>query len=155
MRNRVERHDCCSLFRPSGFCGLVCFTIFGMLLCALTAFTAAAQSGEKNVLLLFSSAERNFSNWDPFEALVRAHIPGQITFYRAYLDLSQAKDKSYPESQAETFRRTYAGVKLDLVVTSSPEQLRFAVQYRDKVFPGAPILFTAVSARELDGQRMW
>jgi signal transduction histidine kinase len=155
MRNRVERRDCCSLFRPSGFCGLLCFTIFGMLLCALTAFTAAAQAREKNVLLLFSSVERNSSNWDPFDPLVRARVPGQITFYRAYLDESQAKDKSYLESQAETFRRTYAGVKLDLVVTGSPDQLRFAVLYRDKIFPGVPILFTAVSTRELDGQRMW
>ena len=156
MKNRVEkRRDCCRLFRPSGFCGLVCFTIFGILLCALTTFTAVAQTREKNVLLLFSSVERNSSNWDPFDPMVRTRVPEQVTFYRAYLDQAQAQDKSYLESQAETFSRTYPGMKLDLVVTSSPELLRFAVLYRDKIFPGVPILFTAVSTRELDGQRMW
>ena len=150
--NRVEeRRDCW----PPALCGLVCFTIFGILLCALTAFTAAAQEREKNVLLLFSSVERNSSNWEPFDPLVRARVPGQITFYRAYLDQSQAEEKSYLESQAETFRRTYARMKLDLVIAGNSDQLRFAVLYRDKIFPSVPIVFTGVSARELEGQKMW
>jgi signal transduction histidine kinase len=152
MKNRVEeRRDCW----PLSLCGLVCFTIFGILLCALMAFTAAAQDTEKNVLLLFSSVERNSSNWEPFDPLVRARVPGQITFYRAYLDEPKAKEKSYLESQAETFRQTYAGVKLDLVIAGTSEQLRFAVLYRDKIFPNVPIVFTGVSATELEGQKMW
>jgi PAS domain S-box-containing protein len=156
MKNRVvERRDCFSLFWALGLCEFVCFTIIGILLCAFTASTAAAQEREKNVLLLFSSVERNSRNWEPFDPLVRARVPGQITFYRAYLEVSQEEEKSYLESQAETFRRTYAGVKLDLVIAANPEQLRFAVLYRDKIFPGVPIVFTAVSARELEGQKMW
>ncbi len=46
-------------------------------------------------------------------------------------------------------------MKLDLVIASNPEQLKFAVQYRDKIFPGVPIVFLAVSSRELEGQKMW
>jgi len=107
------------------------------------------------VLLLFSSVERNTGNWDPIEPLVRARVSGQITFYRAYLAVSQSKEKSYLESQAETFRRVYAGVKLDLVIAANPEQLQFAVLYRDKMFPGVPIVFTGVGTRELEGQKMW
>ena len=59
------------------------------------------------------------------------------------------------ESQAETFRRTYAGMNLDLVIADNTEQLELTVQYRDKIFPGVPIVFIAVSSRELEGQRMW
>lgn len=144
-----------SWFRPSGLCALVCFAGFAILLSVLAAFPAAAQTKPKSVLLLFDSVERNSNNWEPFDPLVRARVPGQITFYRAYLDHSQAQEESYLESQAETFRRAYAGTKLDLVIAGTPEELRFAVQYRDKIFPGVPILFTAVSARELQGQKMW
>jgi PAS domain S-box-containing protein len=45
-------------------------------------------------------------------------------------------------------------MKLDLVIASNPEQLKFALQYRDKIFPGVPIVFLAVSSRELEGKRM-
>src|SRR5277367_106364 len=147
--------DCCRLFCASGLRTLMCFTIFGMLLCALSDAASAAAPKAKNVLLLFNSAERNSGNWDPFDALVRARVPGQITFYRAYLEMSQADEKSYLESQAETFRRIYAGVKLDLVIAGNPEEFHFAELYRDKIFPGVPIIFTGVSARELEEQKVW
>jgi signal transduction histidine kinase len=132
----------------------MCFTIFGMLFCATPDFASAAEPKAKNVLLLFGSAERNSGNWDPFDALVRARVPGQITFYRAYLESSRADEKSYLDSQAETFRRIYAGVKLDLVITGNPEEFHFVELYRDKMFPGVPIIFTGVSARELEEQKI-
>jgi len=108
-----------------------------------------------NVLLLFSSVERNTGLWDPIEALVRARVRGQITFYRSYLDASQSHEKLYLDSQAETFRRTYAGVKLDVVIAGNPEQLQFAVRYRDKIFPGVPIVFNGLSTREWEEQKPW
>jgi signal transduction histidine kinase len=133
----------------------MCFTILGMLLSAPQNSASAAEPKAKNVLLLFSSSGRNSDNWDPFDALVRARVPGQITFYRAYLEVSQAGEKSYLESQAETFRRTYAGIKLDLVIAGNPEEFHFAELYRDKIFPGVPIIFTGVSARELEEEKVW
>jgi hypothetical protein len=111
----------------------------------------------KNVLVLFSSVTRSseLAEWDPFERLVRARVAEQITFHHAYLEEEKLKDEAYRESQAETFRRTYAGVKLDLLIAADPEEFRFAVQYRDKIFPGVPIVFTGISARELEEQKMW
>jgi PAS domain S-box-containing protein len=105
------------------------------------------------VLVLFSSfASNNIDFLNEIEPAVRARVPGQITFYDAYLEFSRAK--SYLESQAETFRRTYDGVKFSLVIVSNSEALRFAVEYRDRIFPGAPIVFVGVSAEELEGQTL-
>lgn len=106
------------------------------------------------MLLLLSSAERDSRLLD-VERSIGPRFPGQITFHHAYLEASQVDQESYLESQAETFRRTYAGVKLDLVIASNPEQLKFAVEYRDKMFPGVPIVFMGVSSKELEGQKMW
>ena len=62
--------------------------------------------------------------------------------------------KVYRESLAETLRRGYGGVKLDLVIAATYPVLQFAMQYRDKMFPGVPIVFTDVS--DLEGrQKMW
>jgi PAS domain S-box-containing protein len=68
------------------------------------------------------------------------------------MDTPEGDQKSYQESLAETLRRQYAQVKLDLVVAIFTPGLRFAVQYRDKIFPGVPIVFTQITAGELDGQ---
>ena len=129
-------------------------TILFIFFCVLTDSTTAAQQSGKNVLLLVSSVQHE-GRFSDVELSIRARVPGSITFHHSYLEASQTEQKSYLESQAETFRRTYAGMKLDLVIADNPEQLKFAVQYRDKIFPGVPIVFMAVSSRELEGQRMW
>ena len=111
----------------------------------------------KNVLVLFgsfgSAFDRNNSNLlGDIEPAIRARVPAQITFYEAYLERSRVAEKSYRDSQAETFRNTYDGVKFSLVIVSHYEALHFALQYRDKLFPGVPIIFIEVSTGELDGQ---
>lgn len=116
---------------------------------------AEQQPNSKNVLELFSSIDRNDDLFYLVEQSIRARVPGQITFYRAYLEDSRLGEKAYRESQAETFRETYAGIKLDLVTTVFTPELHFAVDYRDKIFPGVPIVFSAVGVRELEGQKMW
>jgi PAS domain S-box-containing protein len=146
--------DQVSWFRVRKRASQLSITFFCFLFCVLTDSTAVAQQDGKNVLLLVSSVERG-SRIEDMELSIRSRVPRQITFHRAYLEASQEDQLSYLESQAETFRRTYAGVKLDLLIASNPEQLKFAVQYRDKIFPGVPIIFLAVSSRELEGQKMW
>ena len=50
------------------------------------------------------------------------------------------------------FRDTYAGVKFSLIIVYHSEALQFAMQYRDKIVPGVPIVFVEVSTAELDRQ---
>jgi PAS domain S-box-containing protein len=89
------------------------------------------------------------------EPSLRAHFPHQITFYHAYLDDPQIEDTSYRQSLAETFRRRYAGVKMDVVIACNPPALNFAREYRDKVFPDVPIVFVGVGEIEMAGQKRW
>jgi PAS domain S-box-containing protein len=145
--------------RTSSFCARkhyvqASITILCIFFCVLTDSTTAAQQSGKNVLLLLNSVERD-RRFSDVELSIRERVPGPITFHYSYLEASQTEQRSYLESQAETFRRTYAGMKLDLVIASNPEPLKFALEYRDKIFPGVPIVFIAVSSRELEGQRMW
>jgi PAS domain S-box-containing protein len=116
---------------------------------------AAQESNPKNILELSSSANRDDKQFYLSEQTIRARVPGQITFYHAYLEDSRLGERSYRESQAETFRQTYGGIKLALVTTAYTPELRFAVDYRDKIFPGVPIVFSEVGIQEMEGQKMW
>ncbi len=87
------------------------------------------------------------------ESTVRARVPGQINFYTASVENPRFDEEGYRESLAETLRRGYGGVKLDLVVAATYQVLEFALQYRDKMFPGVPIVFTDVARQE--AEKMW
>jgi PAS domain S-box-containing protein len=79
-----------------------------------------------------------------------------ITFYEAYIEEGpEVENDSYRQSVAAAFRRRYAGKHLDLVITDGPQALDFAEHYRDQIFPGVPIVFTAVSTAELDDNKRW
>ena len=87
------------------------------------------------------------------ESTVRARVPGQINFYTSTVENPRFEDEAYRESLAETLRRGYGGVRLDLVVAANFQVLRFVMEYRDKMFPGVPVVFTDVSDQE--EQRMY
>jgi hypothetical protein len=110
--------------------------------------SAAAQPEPKNVLFLFSSVKYSEDFLGVVEPVIRARVPGPITFYDAYLDDPQIEGKAYRESMAQALRNRYAGAKMDVVVASNPAALDFAVEYRKKIFPGVPIIFIGVSRPE-------
>jgi PAS domain S-box-containing protein len=122
----------------------------GILLCAFTSPIAAAQANAKNVLLLFSFFDRNHWTLDNLESSLRAHAPWPVNFSLSYLENARIDEQPYRESLAETLRHEYAGAKLDLIVVSSEPALRFAIEYRDKIFPGVPIVFWAISSNLAD-----
>ena len=125
------------------------------LLCFFFGPSAEGQSSGKNVLFLFSAIKYSDETLSVIEPSMRARFPHQITFYHAYLDDPQVEGKSYRESLAETLRRRYAGVKMDVVIVCNPSALNFAREYRGKVFPDVPIVFVGVGEIEMEGQKVW
>lgn len=126
--------------------------MLGLLLWVLIGQAAVAQPVTKNVLILHNWANLPQS-WGLMESTVRARVPGHINFYIASVQNPRFDEEIYRESLAETLRRGYAGVKVDVVVAASYPVLQFAMQYRNEMFPGVPIVFTDVSRQE--GQKMW
>jgi PAS domain S-box-containing protein len=101
-------------------------------------------------LILFSFFERNQVSLNNVESSLRAHVPWPVNFSVRYLENSQFEERSYRDSLAETFRREYDDTKLNLILVASEPALRFAVEYRDKIFPGVPIVFWAISSTLAD-----
>jgi PAS domain S-box-containing protein len=128
----------------------------GVLSHVLTCYAGGQQPGVKNVLVLFSGIHTDNQFMDLIEPVIRARAPTPTTFYDAYLvseSDEQKRNRSW-QSEAETLRSTYSGVKLDLVIAVSSPAIDFAMQYRDKLFSGVPIVITQVDQREIEG-RIW
>jgi PAS domain S-box-containing protein len=130
-----------------------CLWIFGIFLCAFAGNVSASQQNSKNVLVLYPySAPPSF---EILKSTIRARIPGQINFYTMSMSNRRFEDQDYQESLAETLRRGYGGMKLDLVIASTYPVVQFAVKYRDKMFPTAPIVFFDVYPYEFERQKVW
>lgn len=150
----------CKQERPVwlGICALrarVQIARFGFLLCLLGATIAAPQQSPKNVLIMLSDMNGNEQLVDSIESEIRARVPEPVTFYTSYNTyrvLYSGDHDSYYDSQAETFRLRYAEVKFDLVIAVSAEAIELAERFRDKMFPGVPIVFTMVDPSEPGAQ---
>jgi PAS domain S-box-containing protein len=124
--------------------------ITASLLCVLSGPACVAQQTAKNVLFVFSSLDQQRRDLDSFESVLRTRVPQHLTFHTSYVDFERMGDAAYRDSLAVTFHHAYKNVKLDVVIASSIEALQFILQYRDKVFPGVPIVFYALNAKELE-----
>ena len=78
-----------------------------------------------------------------------------MNFEVEYLDALRFETLGYEQALAETLAATYREQKIDLVLTALYPALAFAVQHREQIFPGAPIVFFSVMPKRLEGQKMW
>jgi PAS domain S-box-containing protein len=131
-------------------------------LCAFPGSVAAQQHTAKRVLLLFSEYKQRTQFLHAFESSVQAQVNADIKFDEAYLEgreVPQSSDpveeeRDYLEGFAENLRRRFAGVKLDLLVPVGPWALICAERYHQKMLPGVPVVFSAVSDWEFEN-RIW
>src|SRR5208337_2361215 len=119
-------------------------------------FASADSTSEKNVLVLYSfSAKDVFLQLEPLKTTVRSRVKGPVNFNVEYLESQRFGNSGYQKALAETLRRSYGGQRFDLVVVGAYPALQFAVDYRDQVFPGVPIIFVGVAASRLRGGVPW
>jgi signal transduction histidine kinase len=130
--------------------------ISGMLLCALSNPNVQAQANTKDVrakTVLVLSGGRGRASINRMESSLKTHFSGPVNFSIVDLDNPRFEQKAYRDSLAEALRAGYSGEKLDLVVAVMTSPLEFAVQYRDMLFPGVPIVFMSNSL--LIPEKMW
>jgi PAS domain S-box-containing protein len=130
--------------------------LLGILFFIVIGSHASAQAHTKNILILYSFNDDSvFGPVDLLKASLRARVPDPIDFYVESFEHELLDDESYQESMAATLRHVLQKRKLDLVMVGAYPALQFALQHRDELFPGVPIVFFAVESRRLAGQKLW
>jgi PAS domain S-box-containing protein len=125
---------------------------------AVSAWPAACQavSQPKKVLVFHSFTHRDsFFALEPLEATIRAHSSVPVNFYVEYLEATRFSDDDYRKNLSETIRSAYSKPKPDLVVVSALPALRFALDYRSRMFPGVPIVFVEIDAGRIQAPITW
>ena len=145
-----EPSDCAGMVRwVTGWFLAACVVIIAVGCPSL----AAASPPVKNVLVLYSFTQRDlFDDLEPLKASVRSHVPVPVNFYVEYLESKRFAAPGFQESLRENLRLAYKEKALDLVVVGAYPALRFAIDNRDRIFPGVPIVFISITSVRLQGQ---
>ena len=144
MGKRQDDHAIGFGMRAAGVC--LRLAIPGILLCVLSGSAAAAQGTAKNVLVL--SGGHGSVSIPIMEASLRRNVPWPVNFSVADLETPPFDNETHLEVLAEAFRHKFGDKKVDLVIAVMDTSLRFALRYRDKMFPGVPITFMSISSPE-------
>jgi PAS domain S-box-containing protein len=133
-----------------------------LLLCAFVLATsahlsfAADTSPPKTVLVLYSFTDRKVQDeLEILKSTTRSRVGTPVDFHVEYLGSARFDAPGYEKGVIESLASVYGGKKIDLVIADYYPALRFAVDHRQDLFAGAPIVFSTVPPKRLEGQKLW
>lgn len=71
--------------------------------------------------------------------------------YTEYMDWKELPDAKNIEQLRDRFFYKYSNKKIDVIITTDDAALKFALDNRDSIFSGAPVIFSGVNETSLQG----
>lgn len=118
-----------------------------LLLSFAAAPGLADDPGHHQVLILHSYHQSYSWTANIHAALVQNLQPAEtsLDIRTEYLDVKHYPAPEMLDRHADLFLAKYGGFRFDVVLTSDNAAFRFALQHRDRLFPGVPIVFCGVN----------
>jgi signal transduction histidine kinase len=77
-----------------------------------------------------------------------ANTGTSVNYFAEYLETEEFPAETASQALRDYIRRKYEGRQIDVVIAVASAALQFALQYREELFPGVPIVFLAVAVPE-------
>jgi len=116
---------------------------------------AAAEPPPRESVLIIHSNQRPTPAQviidDTLRAVVSRELQRPVNIFSEYLDTEWTAPQSFGVAQAEFLREKYGPRNIRVVVTNALPALRYQMEFRDRMFPGVPVVYLGVAADRLDG----
>ncbi|HET9396370.1 MAG TPA: hypothetical protein VFO36_09965, partial [Nitrospiraceae bacterium] len=119
-------------------------TALTCLLCLLCAVPCWAQ--QYTVLTLLATrreAPGNVVYDEVVQRVLSEKLVGTVDHYSEYLEIGRFEHPEYLPAVRAFVRQKYSGVRFDLILASTNAAVEFLQEYREEVFPGVPVVFSA------------
>ena len=117
------------------------------ILCFVPCTSAADPAGTRRVVVLYptSDGQPGIIRFDQgLRSTLKSSSRETIEVYNEYLDSARFADEGYQRRLADFLSQKYAGRKIDVVIPALAPSLDFVLKYRDRIFPGVPIVYGAI-----------
>ena len=132
-----------------------CF-LFGPILTTLLAYSVAgvhADTSPRRFLVIFehhSSLIANIEIAKGIEERLAEALPTEREIYSVYLDSARFPGNPQSAPFLRLLEDNFSGMTFDAVLAVGPKALSFALDNRDHLAPGAPILFTGIAGDKIN-----
>ena len=132
-------------------------TRYGILLAAFLLFclpgTPAKAEKPSRSLLYLNSYHQGYRWSDSIMEGVRSVLDGsqyKIDIQIEYMDAKRYNYKDVTGMLVRLYKEKYEHEHFDIIIASDNDAFSFAIQYRDELFPGVPVVFCGVNDPEPD-----
>jgi signal transduction histidine kinase len=112
----------------------------------------SAQESPHRTVLAINWGQEDFPSTPVVNASIQDALrsdPGiRIDYFMEYLESDVFPKEVASAALADFIRAKYRGRRIDVVIAIADPALRFALDYRDALFPGAPIVYSGVAVPE-------
>ena len=126
-------------------------------LCLIPCASAANPAGTRRVVVLYPTSDGQ-PGTVLFDQGLRSTLKGSsretIEVYNEYLDSAHFADEDYQKRLANFLSQKYTGREIDVVIPALAPSLDFVLKYRDRLFPGVPVVYGAIERREVKARRL-
>lgn len=91
---------------------------------------------------------------DTLRTAIPAGLKGPVEIYSEYLDSEWTSVQAYGAAEAEFLREKYAPRNIGIIMAAAPAALQFTTAYRDRLFPGVPIVHIAMPRDTLEQMKV-
>ena len=113
----------------------------------------AAENTAPGVLILHSNQRPTPAQViidDTLRTVVPQELKRPVNLFSEYLDAEWTSLQTYGLAQAEFLRAKYGSRNISVIVADALPALRFAIEFRDRMFPGVPIVYLSVAVDRVD-----
>ncbi|WP_169335576.1 diguanylate cyclase [Dasania marina] len=102
---------------------------------------------EQKRVLVLNSYHEGFHWTDRIMAGVKSvfNEHGDVELFISYMDTKRRAGDEYFKQLRDLYKLKYEFVKFDAIISSDDHALDFLLKYRDELFPGTPVVFSALN----------
>ena len=133
---------------------LIIFLVVALLGCRICSAADDRQPPATKRLLMLYSERNELPAIRAIDSGLREALSarGGVELFAEYLDFARFPAEHHSDGLLALLRDRYGERKLDMVVTTGYEALRFALSSRDALFPGVPITYCGLERHQLSGE---
>ena len=133
---------------------LIIFLVIALLGCRVCRAEDNRQPPAAKRLLMLYSERNELPAIRAIDSGLREALStrGGVELFAEYLDFARFPAEHHSDGLLALLRDRYGERKLDMVVTTGYEALRFALSSRDVLFPGVPITYCGLEQHQLSGE---